>query len=159
MPLPFQGGIVFYGHCIFSLSNFGHHTHCHFCNMVLVTQVSPLHCRMDDTREWILGDNNHWDSSMSPATPEWSSQRFNDLPKVTQLAIDWPGFEPRSHDMSVTAPLSTSLHGFPDEGRGTQWVEAPSAEGQEAWVGISDLAVIHHVTSGKSLLLSGPQFP
>lgn len=38
-------------------------------------------------------------------------------------------------------------------------MEAPSAEGQEAWVGVSDLAVIHHVTSGKSLPLSGPQCP
>lgn len=38
-------------------------------------------------------------------------------------------------------------------------MEAPSAEGQEAWVGVSDLAVIHHVTSGESLPLSGPQFP
>lgn len=35
-------------------------------------------------------------------------------------------------------------------------MEAASAEGQEAWVGVSDLAVIHHVTSGKSLPLSGP---
>lgn len=155
-PLPFLLSL-----CLFTIPPWKSHT-LSLLQHVIVTQVSPLHCRRDDTRKWILGDKNHWGSSLSPAIPEWSSQRLNDLSHMTQLASDRPGFEPRSHDMRamVSLPLYPHLNmASPDEGRGTWWVEGPSAEGQEAWVEVSDLAVTHHVTSGESLPLSGPQFP
>ena len=60
---------------------------------------------------------------------------------------------------SITTPQSSLDAASTGEGKGTWWVETPWAEGQETWVGVSVLALIHCVTLDKALALSGPQFP